>query len=299
MTETMDGSNTPRAGVTRAHPAEAAISFFTHDADVLVPTDAARSLWSADQMYGVAVSGAMARAIETMVGAELRNDLRPARYTLDMFRPAMMSPFVIETTIVREGRRICLVDAVLVQAGQPKARASTIFLKPGEEPDGEVWQPSDNPSAPGGVPLLSAPTGAWYASEKPWSQDFADHQNGGRKQTWQHGVPIVAGEDPTPFQSVASIADATSAVCNWGSKGVQFINTDITLSLSRLPRTAELGLRAERWSSHDGIAVGVATVFDRDGVIGQSMVTSLSNALRTVDFQQHDFNEDGSRTSRV
>lgn len=282
-------------------------SFFTADAsadtsadtEVLTPTDAARSLWSADQMHGVAVSGAMARAIELAVRARSRDDLRPARYTLDMFRPAAMSPFTVETTIVREGRRICLVDAVLVQDGEPRVRASAIFLKPSEDPDGEVWQPVDNPGVPAGVPVLTEPTIPWFASEKPWSQDFADHQNPGRKQTWQHGVPIVAGEDPTPFQAVASIADATTMACNWGSKGVQYINTDITLSLSRLPRTAELGLRGERWSGHDGIAVGVATVFDRDGVIGQSMVTSLSNALRTVDFEQHDFNEDGSRTSRV
>jgi hypothetical protein len=70
-------------------------------------------------------------------------------------------------------------------------------------------------------------------------------------------------------------------------------------TVDRRQCAGELGLRGERWSGHDGIAVGVATVFDRDGVIGQSMVTSLSNALRTVDFQQHDFNEDGSRTSRV
>lgn len=275
-------------------------SFFTADttpgSGLLVPTDAARSLWSTDQMHGVAVSGAMARAIER---AMPRDDLRPARYTLDMFRPATMSPFAIETTLVREGRRICLVDAVLVQDDEPRARASAIFLKPSEDPDGEVWQPTDNPTAPEGVPVLTGPTIPWFASDKPWSQDFADHQNAGRKQTWQHGVPIVADEEPTPFQAVASIADATTMACNWGNAGVQYINTDITLSLARLPRTAELGLRGERWSGHDGIAVGVATVFDRDGVIGQSMVTSLANALRTVDLGKHDFGEDGTRSSRV
>lgn len=276
--------------------ARVTFSFFTADADFLVPTDAARSLWSADQMHGVAVSGAMSRAIEH---AQPRDDLRPARYTLDMFRPATMSPFTVETTIVREGKRICLVDALLVQDDEPKVRASAIFLKPTEDPDGEVWQPTDAPSAPDGVPVLTEPTVPWFASEQPWSQDFVEHQNAGRKQTWQHGVPIVDGEEPTPFQAVASIADATTLACNWGSKGVQYINTDITLSLSRLPRTAELGLRGERWSGHDGIAVGVATVFDRDGVIGQSMVTSLANALRTVDFERHDFNEDGTRTNRV
>ena len=58
-------------------------------------------------------------------------------------------------------------------------------------------------------------------------------------------------------------------------------------------------LRGERWSGADGIAVGVATVFDRGGVIGQSMVTSLANAKRTVDFEKLDFHEDGTRGNRV
>ena len=94
------------------------LSMFTAgDGDQLVPTDVARSMWSRDQMHGVAVSGAMARAIERALPGRPGDDLRPARYTLDMFRPATMSPFAIDTTVVREGRRICLVDAVLVQDG--------------------------------------------------------------------------------------------------------------------------------------------------------------------------------------
>ena len=272
-------------------------SFHTIDEHgTFTPTDVARSLWSTTQMHGVAVSGAMARGIEQAV---TRTDLRPARYTLDMFSPARMDPFTVETEIVREGRRICLVDARLVQEGTTRARASAIFLAPTEDPDGEVWTPGDDPVPPAHVPELTGPTIPWFASDADWSQDFAEHQNAGRKQTWQYGVPVVAGEEPTPFQAVASIADATTMACNWGSKGVQYINTDITLSLSRLPRTPEVGLRGERWSGHDGIAVGVATVYDRDGVLGQSMVTSLSNAERTVDFGEHDFNDDGSRTRRA
>lgn len=275
-------------------------SFFTADSstgsEVLTPTDAARSLWSSNQMHGVALSGAMSRAIELSV---TRTDLRPARYTLDMFRPATMDPFTIETTLVREGKRLCLVDARLIQDGEAKARASTILLAPSKDPDGDVWRPAGDPTPPESVPELTGPTVPWFASDAPWSQDFADHQNAGRKQTWQYAVPIVADEVASPFQAVASIADATTMACNWGTKGVQYINTDITLTLARLPRTGEVGLRGERWTGSDGIAVGVATVFDRDGVIGQTMITSLSNARRTVDFREHDFNDDGSRTSRA
>lgn len=277
-----------------------AVSFSFHtldpsDPETLVPTDVARSLWSSNQMHGVAISGALARAVER---TNHRDDLRPARYTLDMFKPATMDPFRIETEVVREGARICLVDARLVQDGETRARASTIWLRPSENPDGEVWRPTDVPQPPD-IDELAGPTIPWFASAAPWSQEFTDHQNAGRKQTWQHGVPVVAGEDPTPFTAVASIADATTMAVNWGSKGVQHINTDITLALSRLPRTPEVGLRGEHWSGDDGIAVGVATVYDREGVIGQSMVTALSNARRSVDFEDYEFTDDGSRQPRA
>ena len=275
------------------------MSFSFHTVDesgVLSPTDVARSLWSSDQMHGVAVSGAIARAIEH---DNQRRDLRPARYTLDMFRPTTMQPFTVETTVVREGKRLCLIDARLIQDGEPTARASALFLKPSEDPPGSVWRPDDTPVPPADLAPMTGPDIPWFASDNPWSQSFGDHQNAGRKQTWQHGVPIVPDEDPTPWTAVASIADATTMACNWGSNGVEYINTDITLSLSRLPRTPELGLRGERWSGHDGIAVGVAAVYDREGVIGMSMVTSLANARRTVDFDAHEFDEDGGRTRRA
>jgi hypothetical protein len=137
----------------------------------------------------------------------------------------------------------------------------------------------------------------FHSPEIGWSQNFAEHQNDGRKQTWQSALPIVVGEQPTPFQGLAGAADSTSMVCNWGDRGVQYINTDITLAISRVPVSQEIGLAALSWSSHDGIAVGTATVFDREGLVGTSTVTSLANARRAVDFTKYDFSDDGQSFS--
>ena len=68
------------------------LSFFTSDGDALVPTELACSLWSEDQMHGVALSGALARALERAVSDLGRTELRPARYTVDLFRAARMEP---------------------------------------------------------------------------------------------------------------------------------------------------------------------------------------------------------------
>ena len=106
------------------------LSFFTSDGDALVPTDLACSLWSDDQMHGVALSGALARALERAVTDLGRSELRPARYNVDLFRAARMEPCRTGTVVVREGRRLCLVDVTLEQGGEPVARASGLFLQP-------------------------------------------------------------------------------------------------------------------------------------------------------------------------
>jgi hypothetical protein len=277
------------------------LSFFERHGDELVPTPMAQSLWREDQMHGVATSGALARRLEQTIAAAGRRDLVPARYTVDLFRPASMGPCRTTASVVREGRRLMLVDAVLTQQldeGEVAvARATALFLSPSSAPGGDVWQPAERPAPPPAevAPPSSGPHVPWFATEETgWSQDFRKNQNASRKSTWQTGVPVVAGEPTTPFQAVASIADSTSMVTNWGSNGVEYINSDITLTLARLPLWLEVGLTAVDWVGCDGVAVGTAAVFDRQGPLGTSLVTSLANAKRTVDFTEHDFTGSGA-----
>jgi hypothetical protein len=275
-------------------------ALFRADGDALVPQDVARSLWKHDQMHGVATSGALARAAEQAVIAADRDDLYPARFTVDLFRAPSMGPCHLTSMVVREGHRLMLVETTLYQEEEARARAIALFLKPSANPDGQVWTSSDVPQPP---PLDIAPVTDqprvpfFFSDEVGWSQNFAEHQNSGRKMTWQSPIPVVAGESTSPFQGLAGTADSTSMVCNWGEQGVQYINTDVNLSISRLPVSHEIGLAALTWHAHDGIAVGSATVFDRQGPFGTSMVTSLANARRSVDFTQYEFGEPGDDQS--
>lgn len=275
------------------------LAFFERDGESLVPRDLAQSLWSAKQMHGVAVSGALAWALEARLAELGRTDLVPSRLTVDMFRPAAMAPSTLETTVVREGKRIVLIDAVLLQEGEPVSRASAVFLAPGGVSHGQAWSPSEQPTPP---PVEIAPAGEdphvpFFHSESGWSQDFTEHQNASRKSTWQTGVPIIAGEPNSRFTTVASIADATSMVSNWGSRGVEFINSDLTVTLARLPETLQVGLSALDRVEHDGIVVGTATIFDRSGPIGTTVITGLANAKRTVDFESIGYLDSGEQTT--
>ena len=281
------------------------VSFFTLDpagtdggaADVLLPTDLARSSWSTRQVHGVAISGALARAAEHAVAALGRDDLRPVRHSVDLFRAAAMEPFHLSTEVVREGPRLCLVDVTLTQGDERVARASVLFLAGGAPASGETWSPGAHHEPPplDVAPETDEPRVPFVHSEAGWSQRFGDHQNASRKSSWNSAVPVVAGETLTPFQAVAATADGASLVTNWGSEGVQHINTDITLALARLPRGVEVGLTTLDRVEADGVAVGTVAVFDREGHIGEVVMTSLVNARRSIDFTRLEYDDDGTR----
>ncbi|MCL2541165.1 MAG: thioesterase family protein [Nocardioidaceae bacterium] len=258
-------------------------AWFQRSDDGFDPLPLAQGRWRKDQMHGVAVSGLLARALEE--AAAHRADMVPARYHVDLFRPARMTTTTTGVTVVREGPRLLLLDAAVEQDGETVARASATFLAPSADAPSAVWGSADHATPPPDdvAPTTGEPHVPFFSSDAPWSNDFGDHQNTGRHQTWQTAVPIVLGEPCTPFQAVASIADATSMVTNWGSGGVEHINTDIDLALSRLPDGTSLGLRALDHVAADGVAVGTAEVFDRTGTIGTATITALANTRRTVD----------------
>ena len=111
-------------------------------------------------------------------------------------------------------------------------------------------------------------------------------------------MPVVAGEPLTGFQAAAATADGASMVTNWGTRGIEHINTDITMTLAREPEGVEIGLLATDRVEHEGIAVGTAAVFDRRGPLGTVIVAALANARRTVDLSAVSYSEDGRRRSR-
>jgi len=265
--------------------------FFERNGDRLLPTFMACSLWSKDQMHGVALSGLLARGLEEAAATIDKGDYVPARYHVDLFRPARMAPLRVRATVIRDGRRLALIDAEAVQdeadgSGESVvARATCTYLMPSDPTPGVVWTASDRAAPPPLeiAPIAEDPQLPLFSSDEPWSNDFAEHQNGGRHSSWQTAVPTVIGEPMTPFQAVAAMADSASMITHWGEAGIEYINTDISLALARLPRRLQVGLRALDHIATDGVAVGVAEVFDRDGTIGTVTVTALANTKRTVD----------------
>jgi hypothetical protein len=211
-------------------------------------------------------------------------DLQPARFTVDLLRPVLPEPVQIQTTVQREGRRIKLVDGALVQKGRTVARASALFLRRGEHPDGEVWSapvempplPSDSGGFPADMPFLIWGYGTTLGGSPgiaagEWGQSHS------QKFAWTRLFrPMVQGHPLTPFTRLAFVGDITSSLTHWGTGGLRYINADYTVTASRLPDGEYLGLAAQSHYGTAGVATGSATLFDRHGPIGTSSALALA-----------------------
>jgi hypothetical protein len=267
--------------------AERGGAYFRVEGDSFVPLPLAESGWGGGQTRGPAVSGLLARAVERVADDEGLSDrgLRPVRWSLDLFRAVPMRPSTIRTSVVRRGRRLCLVDAALEQEGETYVRASALFFAGSDDATSPAWTRTEVLEAP---PAELAPTDEdarlTHTAATGWVSDISSIPHGAiRRQSWHRAVPIVRGEEPSSFELLASAADFANVVVNWGEQGLQYINADLTLGVARLPHGGEVGLRSNVRIESDGVAVGAAEIFDRDGVLGIVSLTALANVRLAVD----------------
>ncbi|MDP9165984.1 MAG: thioesterase family protein [Actinomycetota bacterium] len=256
-------------------------AFFTHDGDSFIPSTMAKGPWGST-IGGNFIGGILGHVMETAVE---NRELQPARLTVDLLRPAAMAPVRGRASIIRQGRRLTLVEGELLQQDNLVARATGLFLRRGDQPSGEIWtSPLKMPPVPpapaklaAGVPLL-----IWAYGKDPdvagRSFDLTEWEHDGPKFVWVRDlVPLIDGVPTTAFTRASMAGDVASSLTHYGTTGLQYINADYTLTLSRLPEGADIGLAALTYTGHDGIATGTAALFDSRGQIGTATATTLAN----------------------
>jgi hypothetical protein len=248
--------------------------FFVRDGDRFIPTSMSRGPWNQTSLHGRVVIGLLGREIERRHGD---SEFMPARLTVDMYRLPDLSPAEVVTRVVREGRRIKVIDAEFISGGVSMARATCQLLRRTHNPEGNIWSPPpwDAPSPADIVPpddSRGSLGGMWKI--RPISGGMGTL---GSRRLWMSEVrDLVEGDPLTPFARVAVGCDFASPFANAGDKGLAYINSDVTLYLHRLPVTQWVGYEVVNHQATDGVAIGECYLHDERGPIGSAAVTALA-----------------------
>jgi hypothetical protein len=254
----------------------AVIPYFRRDGSRYVPTDIARGGWG-PSLSGHVVGGLLARAVERATDDP---ELHPARLTVDLPAPTALEPVEVHTRVHHDRRRLRMVEVVLTQRDAPVARGTALFLRRGAQPEGEVWsQPIQMPPLPidDDHPSLFVRTYGWGAGVQNPDPEWPEGP--GPKYTWlEETRPLIDDEPLGAFTRAAMAGDVTAAVANWGSRALEFINVDYTLTLSRLPEGPHIGLASLTHYSYDGVATGSAVLIDPKGPVGNGVSVSIAHS---------------------
>ncbi len=256
---------------------------FEVDGDVAVPTELARGPWSPHAQHGGAPSALLAGLLEDF---ELGTATFPARYTLELMRPVPLAPLRIERTTIRPGKKVQLVQGSLFAGDVEVVRATLLRLREQSvEFDTEPAAGSSGPMPPPGPTQRLAGdwtrgTGFWHAVEVSRVGN-GDMGSIGPTDMWiRLAVPIVAGEEPTPFQRVAAASDFGNGVAAAFDRGrYSCINPDLTVTLHRLPVTEWVGLDSATYPERTGFGVAESVLNDERGRIGRAVQTVLIEQL--------------------
>jgi hypothetical protein len=206
----------------------------------------------------------------------------PARFTIDLLKPARQVPTRTQTRLIREGRRVRYAECDVIQGDWIVARATAVQYLTSEAPPGEEWTTEPVFTAPEDAARDALSVGS---DPSGWSVLGAEHQNTETKRAYYRGVDVVVGEEVSPFVRAVIVAEAAAnMVINLGTRGIGYINGDLTVSMSRLPRSEFIGVQGDTRTAAAGVAVGTATLFDEAGPFGTAMVTSIANPAAQIDF---------------
>ncbi|MEZ5729506.1 MAG: thioesterase family protein, partial [Burkholderiaceae bacterium] len=137
--------------------------FHTDDGHWFEPTAHCRGPWDVDGCHAGPPSGLLARSMERAIDASLRsagNHQRLVRLTVDLIRPIPMAGFRVEAEVVRAGRSVSTLRAVIRDGdGRERVTATGLALRndrnhPLPTIDERLYHPEE--ADPGGFPLTRA-----------------------------------------------------------------------------------------------------------------------------------------------
>jgi hypothetical protein len=233
--------------------------------------------WHPQLQHGGAPSALIAWAAEQV---ETPAPMQVSRLTIDLLRPVPVAELAVETQVLRQGRKIQLVEVRLSAGGVEVTRGTVLKIR--TEPlalGGDHLPPLDEP-----LPDAAQLTETRLANrDNNFGGNFdiagvrAGFGHHGPAAVWfrQHR-PTILGQAISPAMRAASVADFSNGISSvLPFEDWTFINGDLTVSLARQARGEWILSNAVSWLSPDGVGVAMTRLADVHGYFGiaqQSLV---------------------------
>jgi len=184
----------------------------------------------------------------------------------------------VSTRMVRPGRRVALLEAVLEADGREvlHARGWRIAIPAGQIPATASGTPPPIP-AEQPPPAFSVAYTEGYVSAVEWRLVTGGFDEYGPGRAWTRSrIPLVAGEETSPMCRALVVADSGSGI-GIALDPLKFlsINVDLTLTLPRDPVGEWLLLESVTTIGERGTGLAETTLSDSEGACGRAMQTLL------------------------
>lgn len=250
-------------------------ALFIPDGNSFLPTDLARGPWTPKALHGGPVAALVVRTIER---CSPEGGQQLARLTLELLRPVPTSRLNVTAFLVRPGRKVQLVDAVVESGGVEVAWARGLRIRMAPEACRAVPTVPEDPAPPPPEDGIRTPN---------MTDGYRAFHNQGVEIRFVKGrfdavgpaaawfrlrQPIIAGEEPSAWQRAAAVSDfgnGISAELDFASN--IFINPDISVSLTRPPVGEWICLDARTRFGTPGIGTTESVLWDLQGRIGRAV----------------------------
>ncbi len=230
--------------------------------------------WRTDEQHIAPALGLLAHLVEAdrdrRRDQDGRERLALARLSYDILGTVPIDVVRARVRVVRPGRTIELVEAVLSHAGRDVVLLRAWLLQ--TRPTGE-WQGSALPQlpAPETMPRWD-PTTVWPGGFVATADVRRKQAEPGRALFWvRTSVPLLAGERVSRLAGVAGLLDITNGMTvREDPRDIAFPNIDLTAHFFAEPAGEWIGFDTTVTFGADGLGVTHSIVHDERGPIGTS-----------------------------
>jgi hypothetical protein len=239
-----------------------------------------RGPWDPGAQHAGPPSALLARAIESpgwFVG----------RITIEILRPVPLAPLTVAQRVLRPGRSVELVEAVLAEAGGERreiARAAAWRLLPQDGVPAEPGEPAPaGPDHGRAQPFFPTGQDVGYHTAMDYSFIEGAFLEPGPAVVWMRmRQPLVDGEPPSPLARVLVAADAGNGVsATLDYRRFLFINTELTVHLVREPAGEWVCLDSATRLGDRGVGLAETVLWDEHGRLGRAAQTLLVRPRHT------------------